>query len=373
MVVEDAIAGHILSAPFYNFLDFSKIVNGTRSLRGACVQWHSIVLTMYFGWAASASRFRYRVAVSELPRLKATFPHLQHCILDLSDPNQLVELEQKRALLQRLSAEPGALDFITAVAFEGDPENISPGYSRNLMKSLCEEACSTYRVSLPTYDASIDDIEPAPGCEYRAPEVDGRVIDSLKAQIMALSYYHAQIFREILSHLPRLVYLEVPVYMLPALLIDTYLDPEETTQRQALQHLGINYEEYGAAFQSILQSVRYLHIIALHNPVHGIYRWNRVSQGFRAPVFRDWESHIGVKVGCSLRDRSEANFIKLSKAKHECDVLQRLAYRGSETASRDDDAVMAQVLRGFVPPELREFHFVSSCHLRIGSCIWSPV
>jgi hypothetical protein len=134
-----------------------------------------------------------------LPQLQQTFPHLKDYILDLGGPNLLVDLERNRALLKFIDDEEGPLDYITAVALEDNPENFYPGYPRSLLEALCEEVCSIRGISLTAWRVADFHLQHIP-----SPRVDVDIIQFLTTQILKLSYYHARIFRELLSHLPQL-------------------------------------------------------------------------------------------------------------------------------------------------------------------------
>ncbi|PGH17870.1 hypothetical protein AJ80_04694 [Polytolypa hystricis UAMH7299] len=349
VALEDSFTANIIDAPFFRFLELERALEATRALRGACSHISNISRLVFFTSAAARDGILYQVQASHLPQLKKTFPFLKACILDLGDPTRLTDLDQTRAVLKSLDTGHGELDFITAVSLEGDPQKFSPGYLPALLEALCEEGCKVLGAVLPSWDREelLD-----------FPLVDRKLVNYLIERVADLSYYHAQIYRQILGHLSHLRYVDVPGFMLPPLFSQSHV--ASAASIEPLRHFKVEYEEYGDPFVSILKSVKSIQITALPNPIYALFTRSRRSSNRYEARFSHWAFSIGQNIESELRARLKTSFGDLSVPQDACGALTGLAYRGLEATSWDKDEDMVKAWTKFKSPNMKEIHIVTA-------------
>lgn len=361
LVIGDNITSCIVTATFYQFVDLIVVVKATRDLRHVCSLWTRILHAIYLASDASRGGILYSVEVSQLPLLKKAFPLLEGCVLDLGDPNRLVELEQKRAALQALGSGFASLDSIVAVALGDDLEKFCPGYPASLFETFCKAGLETLGIELPAWGPPDDSpLEPI-------PEPEPELIEFVENQFLSLSYYHAQIFRQVLCRLPQLRYLEVPAPMLPPLLSDSsYLLSEPTLE--PLRSLDIEYNGYGESFVSILKSVCFVDVLSFPNPIYAAFPWSWAFYlHYRAPRFYRWLYDVGQRLKEKIKPHLQQTCRSVSLPHQCCGGLMGLGFRGLEVTSLDKDE---DILEGWVDStqmNVKNINVVSGQSPRTGS------
>ena len=351
-VLEPELFSRATVAPFYRFLSLTDIILSTTTLRAVCSSWAGVVR----GFVLSGSRMRgghlCLIRNASLARLKETFPILRDCVLELGDPNNIERLELIRISLQSLDERGDyPLDFITAISWNESPQEWTAGYNRYCesfkWRETCQRECRTR--GIPFVSTYADEVG------HLGYEVHEDIRTFILNELLALSYFHSQLLREILNHLPRVRYLEMPSFLLLPLLSDSYLHPSGIPQcSRLLRRIGVDYENYGKSFHSVLDQVEYLHILVFPNPLYGkcVDPFAIREQDIR----ENWASTL--RMECFLESYISQCLQKFRVPDEPLKRLRGLGFRGTEFDTAERKEQWLDIQQNLDLPSLQEVHIV---------------
>ncbi|KAL2864333.1 uncharacterized protein BJX67DRAFT_361418 [Aspergillus lucknowensis] len=258
-VLADGLFRQANETPFFAYVSLFTLVTESKALRGVCREWSRQLRDCLFAGLSARSGLLALVTLMELPRIRAVFPMLNHCVLDLGDMMDVAEMEGRLSQLQSNSSE---LAVVRAVTWGDDSfEHLnfipygSPRTSRSRTRILQEyleyPSCIEFQEQLA---------KRVNGDEHLSPL---KIRDTLLSELMALHFYHAHLLRSILSCVASATYLTIPAFIMPLLLGDWSYEAAENSK---LQEKLKSVKSEGKSIRDILKQSQQIQFIGLPNP-----------------------------------------------------------------------------------------------------------
>lgn len=361
--LEDMLAQHIMDAPFYPLIDLADFIRITASLCSVCVKWTVVSQYTLFQRLTWRNDALVRIHARQLIKTRRLFPTLNFCVLEVTDAEHISAVENMRSEIQRAEAEFGPLDFITAVSMPSyaplgrpivwDKPDTMEIPVKTILTSFAQKKKAEQKAkkALPLfYSEYVEKVV------WRQPEVTDTFVD----EMLSVCYFHAHKFREALSHLHALQYIELPSFMLPPLLCSDFLRKPASTK--LLELMNLSYDEYGEMWLSIASRIPYLHIISLPNPAYMLKGDCIPGQDSQRDGYR---YHVGMRTDPILREHIRKIFYRMEIPSAMTESLQGFGFRGKEAVSylgdilNDPDAVILHRWDTLKNSSLKKFSLVS--------------
>lgn len=366
-LVDEILQGYTVTGAFYKFVDLSNIVFYTMALRNVCSTWAQAVRILVLGGKGSRQGRLCLIKHTFLSDLRKTFPRLRDCVVNLGDPNNIERLELIRSAFSTCEGQGHSLDFITAISWDDEPRDWNRGYERygHVIKwrESCDKQCKSRGIPFWVSDEASDESR-GNWSHPDIPVVNPDIFSLIFHQTLSLSYFHSQLFREILHHIPAVEYLDMPTFMLPGLLVDPLeYTLQENPSPRALRKIGIEFENYGRSFHSVLNTVRCMHVVSFPNPLYSEFlHYNDVMS---SPEENTSQSDLRFRMERKLRRHFLKLFEKLPMRMKESMSITGLGYRGSEFDSVERLEPWLEVLKALQRQQrlVQHVHIVEGFYL----------